>query len=438
MLRLSLKRFVADKNFIYSDDFYSIARGNNKNAFIRKRKLPLPLVVLSILSRKGITLKMELRNFIKKTKIRKISKVGYLKQRLKLNPLAIKALNDFHVKNFYHDDENIKTWNDHLIMAIDGSDINLPTTEDTLNAFGNASRKGTKKKAQAGISCLYDCLNHMILDTTINAPNFDERGQAKKHIKRIPEFISKKSIITMDRGYPGIDLLLNLIDNNCLFVIRLDKCTYKKEQKSMKTSDEIIQVVFDQPRINPYRGTELEDRLKKMKSIALRFVKIKLSSGEEEFLLTNLDQNTFTTEQIYELYGLRWGIETAYEELKNKLQLENFSGTKPVIIEQDIYTSVYLLNIMQDIIQDAEQELEGINEKYTYPMAINRNVAFGIIKEELIEMFMIKSNKKRKTKFESIISEIEEELLPIRKDRKFNRTKGNLVSVYSNTHKRSY
>ena len=33
---------------------------------------------------------------------------------------------------------------------------------------------------------------------------------------------------------------------------------------------------------------------------------------------------------------MRWGIETAYETLKSRLQLENFTGTKPILLLQDI------------------------------------------------------------------------------------------------------
>ena len=46
-------------------------------------------------------------------------------------------------------------------------------------------------------------------------------------------------------------------------------------------------------------------------------VKLKLSSGETELLLTNLyDEKRFTLEDLNYLYGLRWGIETTYNKQK--------------------------------------------------------------------------------------------------------------------------
>lgn len=55
---------------------------------------------------------------------------------------------------------------------------------------------------------------------------------------------------------------------------------------------------------------------------------------------------------------MRWGIETAYETLKSRLQLENFTGTKPILLLQDIYSTIYLSNLVEDIILDAERELD--------------------------------------------------------------------------------
>ena len=47
-------------------------------------------------------------------------------------------------------------------------------------------------------------------------------------------------------------------------------------------------------------------------------------------------------------------IETAYETLKNSLQLENFTGMQPILLLQDIYSTIYLSNLVEDIMADAE------------------------------------------------------------------------------------
>ena len=51
------------------------------------------------------------------------------------------------------------------------------------------------------------------------------------------------------------------------------------------------------------------------------------------------------TEDICQIYKHRWGIETNYNTFKNRLNIENFSGTKRITIEQDIYSKFLFYNI---------------------------------------------------------------------------------------------
>ena len=72
------------------------------------------------------------------------------------------------------------TYKDHLILAADGSDINIPTTAETLKLYGSASRKNTKPQAQIGLGCIYDVMNRMILESDCNKVKFNEMRLAEK------------------------------------------------------------------------------------------------------------------------------------------------------------------------------------------------------------------------------------------------------------------
>lgn len=52
-----------------------------------------------------------------------------------------------------------------------------------------------------------------------------------------------------------------------------------------------------------------------------------------------------TTADICQIYDYRWGIETNYNTFKNRLEIENYSGTKRITIEQDIYAKFLFYNI---------------------------------------------------------------------------------------------
>ena len=76
---------------------------------------------------------------------------------------------------------------------------------------------------------------------------------------------------------------------------------------------------------------------------------------------------------------------------------------------QDIYSTIYLSNLAEDIILDAERELD---QKET--------------------------EKKKSMLFQQIYEDISKNFVPIRPDRHYKRTKGQLAGKYSNTHKRAY
>ena len=90
-MRNSGERFITDNDMICSEIFADMCRGDKANVFIRNRKMPVNDLVFSMINRKGLTLKMELRGYMNTSHPgTQISKPGYLKQRMKLNPEAIK------------------------------------------------------------------------------------------------------------------------------------------------------------------------------------------------------------------------------------------------------------------------------------------------------------------------------------------------------------
>lgn len=437
-MRMSQKRTCSDMSYIPNERFQSSCRICTKH-FTRKRKMPLIDLLYSMINRRGTTLSIELRDFMKTAHPGlEISKPGYLKQRMKLNPEAFVELYHYHNKNFYSV-PGFSTFHNYLVLAADGSAINIPTTKETLNWYGSTSRRDTKPQAQIGLSCIYDVLNRMILESSCNKCKFDEMRVAEKQLLQIPETIGKNQpfILLMDRGYPSTPALLHLMKKNISFVVRLKSSFYKKEQEAMTREDSQVKIVLDETRIRRHRGTEDEKEMRQCGEITLRMVKIHLKD-KTEVLLTNLAEEKFQTEEIRELYHMRWGIETAYELLKTRLEIENFTGKKPILLEQDINSTIYISNLAEDIIRDAQEEYDKKEGNGTYKMAVNQTVGIGILKSDLIYILLEPDHQKQEILFNNIYESISKHVEPIRPDRHYKRTKGRLAGKYSTTHKRAY
>ena len=207
----------------------------------------------------------------------------------------------------------------------------------------------------------------------------------------------------------------------------------------MKTDDEDVTITLTNSRRNNYLGTPDEEIMMRQDSFRLRFVRVTLETGETEVLATTLPRDEFPADNFREIYHMRWGIETAYEKLKDNLQLENFTGTKPRLIEQDIFATIYVSNLAEDIIRDVElEEQERLATGYKYKMRLNRNISIGILKSDLVPALLEADPEVQAQRFQAIYDELARNVVPIRDDRHFKRTKGLLAAKFSNTHKRSY
>src|SRR6202012_2583648 len=109
--------------------------------------------------------------------------------------------------------------------------------------------------------------------------------------------------------------------------------------------------------------------------------------GEVEVLITTLlDSQKYPAKMFKELYFLRWGVETFYNELKNKLKIEHFTGYSQVSIQQDFYCAIFISNLQSVIVNDLTEELSLQNEGKKYDYKINTNISYGFLKNRILEL----------------------------------------------------
>ena len=294
-MKNSQKRTCCDISLIHQDEFHDFCRNGNPSSFIRNRKMPLKDLLFTMINRRGITLSLELRNYMKTAHPgMEISKPGYLKQRMELNPLAFYELYRHHNRNFYAE-PGFSTFHGYLVLAADGSGINIPTTKETLKEFGISSRKGTKPQASIGLGCLHDVMNRMILESGCCKCKFAEMRLAEEQADRVPETIgiSQPYLAVMDRGYPSTAAFIRMVEKDILFLARLKSSDYKKEQAALSAPDTWVDIHLDKSRTRHYKGTDIGRRMEEPGHITLRMVKVSLAGEREEVLITNLPAETF-------------------------------------------------------------------------------------------------------------------------------------------------
>lgn len=128
--------------------------------------------------------------------------------------------------------------------------------------------------------------------------------------------------------------------------------------------------------------------------------------------------------------------------MKDRLQMENFTGTRPRLIEQDVYATAYLVNVAFDLANEAERSAAGdiAARGYKHRMTVNRTVAIGVLKDELIRLVTAADDGARDAMMADIVAELGRCLVPVRPSHAYSRDglDCNYADRYSNTHKRAF
>lgn len=412
------------RNFFFSENTRELCRLENKNSFSRNRKITFSDILLMTYNKQAKTTSIEIRNYEKNMKGKEnveYTNEAYLKQRRNLNPEVFKEGNKVYLQDFYKS-ENVIYDKDYLVMAIDGSKFEVPNTPQNREFFGIQKTQHERQPARANLSTIYDINNNFYLDVQIDKYSSSEKTLAKQNIEKALKILDdKKIIVVFDRNYASLEMFLWLNKYNIKFVIRLVDNFYKNEVSQMKTDDEYIYLEHTYPRLQNLRVNYPEEtkELEELKETKIRCSKITLPNGKEEKILSNLEFEEFSKEEIKELYKKRWSIETSYNCIKSKLKIETFTGNLPILIKQDIYAQILVYNQLQDMIFTGNKALKEKlkNKKLKLEYKISENIAVGLFKNELIKILLIDNIEVSNEQYENLLTEMTNYATAIRKGR---------------------
>lgn len=430
------------RNIMYSNDLKEKARVHKKD-FTRTRKVGFLTLMCIILNMIKKSTQLEIDEFLKRfnpegVNIKTYTKQSFSEARQKLSPEAFTILNDAFIEKFYEDGD-FKKYKGYRLLAIDGCSTEVPNNIETREYFGYVKNQSKELKlARALSSKVYDVENKLLVSSILGRCDTSERELAIKNIEKIQGMWngSIKDLILFDRGYPSLAFISYLNSKGIKFLMRAPMSCLS-EIRCTQTIDENVEI-----KVTKDRAKELKRQGTPMPTgtiIKLRVLRIMLDTGEIEILITNLIQNELSHEESKDLYFKRWGIETKFDELKNKFEIENFSGEKPLIVEQDYYATVLLSNIASIFEQEAEEELNEQNAKKSlkHEYKINKNILVGKLKNNLIEILLEENSMQKSILYSQFLEEIKRNVVPVIKNRAFERNKIIRSNKYSKARKRA-
>lgn len=398
------KTIDISRELLNDDEFKSRHRKESK-FFTRNRVLTFSIVAMLILQKSMKSIQLILNEFTSFFDLAPVTSSAYTQARSHLSHTAFIELNQKAIVNVVYEGEVYKRYKGKFrLLGIDGSKVILPNEEDIRKEFGAISYTNGKddqivgSKPQATASVMYDLLNHIAIDSILGNSRAYEVDLAVRHLS----YTCKNDLILADRNYTSYRFLACMTQFNIDFVGRCAKNTYNVVREMFEGKGNDSQIVR-------LRASDMKEakELGLPEEITVRFVRVKLDTGETEILVTSLiDEGLYNTEEFRVLYNLRWGVETFYGLLKTRLNLENFTGKTSESVKQDFYATIYITGLESVLTREVNEKLEektcihhqNSDEQETeerthkHQQKVNKAVSFNAIKNHVFNLFYLEDN----------------------------------------------
>lgn len=412
----------------------------------RRRKMPHDLLVESVVVRKGRTPSPGVREFAREAHMAgPISVPGYLKARERLRPEALLGLARHHAAGACADGD----WRTHggmLLVATCGPASDAPTDAETIARWGSSSGHG-RDQATMGLSGAFDVVNRQMLDLAVRRGGFDERAEVPGHVEAVADAVGGLPFaLVTGGGYPSFPLMAALSDMGVPHAARRRRSSTGAGSGACEAAGGDLRpgpgLTNSRLRSAGRSDRDARERLVGHAPLRVRCALVDVGGEAPEKLVTTIGDDVLATNELAEVYHMRWGVETCLRFTRDRLQMENLAGTRPKLIEQDVYAAAYLANVAFDLANEAEREASGdiAARGYKHRMTVNRTVAIGVLKDELIRIVLAEDAAVREAMMSDIVAELGRCLVPVRPARAYDRDglESKRANRHGDTHKRAF
>jgi hypothetical protein len=319
-----------------TDEEFILRHKSDAKAFIRKREISFSDVIYFVLSLLKTTLPFEIMHYFGTMGKKTVNPSNISRARSKCQYTAFLELFLLTAKAISVNKANL--FKGYRVLAFDGMQGELQNTQELRDNYPPAKGAGYPKFHAVA---MYDVLNDIYANALFLPAPTDERAAAIALMSQLDT--DTKDLILADRGFPSLALLQAFSNDSKKFVMRV-KSNFLREVSDFTINssegDKVLHIDYSKRRGDTHKVKNAVLPY----SFDLRCVKFILPDGEVETLITNLE-NSFTKEDIIHLYGLRWGIETSFNHLKNAVRVEDFVGVKDNSIKQEFFASLLFYNL---------------------------------------------------------------------------------------------
>ncbi len=375
-----MKSFV--QNALTTPDKYL----SRAQAFTRQRVLSFDKLCFFLINQSKRSLSIELNEHFGYYEQRPCTKGALSKARYQVLWRFFRDWQRHFISLVYAQPKDLIRWKGYYLKGIDGTSLYLFRDEEVEKEFGSQSNQHVRiPMARAGLEV--DLLNGFCTQAQLQPYWSGEKVFAEAFL----EHASEKDLLIYDRYFASFELIFKHMQKGIPFLMRCKIGFNQVVKRFVASGKKQALVEFPIPDNCRYALQKQGYEVNNKTTLRLRLLRIDIGQDEPEILITNLlCPRRYLHADFKEVYKYRWGDETKFDQIKNKLQIEIFSGHKPPAIYQDFFATIIAANLHNLILRQCDAELKQINAHRKKPVAINQNVSIGLLKPRLIELFTTK------------------------------------------------
>lgn len=250
------------------------------------------------------------------------------------------------------------------LCDVDGTDLNIYLNPDDPETY--VAQKNKAGYNQLHINVAFDPLTNIVKDIEIDTKR--KKNELESFLKMFNRWTpeeQQRRIFICDRGYISYRLIDTLNRSGAHYILRAKDILGKSMFSGMDLPDEEFDKDITRILTRKHGKKYLNNRKKyavlesNVKfdfpdgvdeyKLSFRLVRVKLSTGEYELLVTNLKREEFTAIDMKKAYNLRWPIELNNKQAKYSINMVNLHSRKQCYIRQEIYARYILLNLTNAI-----------------------------------------------------------------------------------------
>ena len=269
--------------------------------------------------------------------------------------------------------EGFDTWRGHRVVLLDGTCLSMSDEPGLMEAFGtNDGCHGRGNFPLARLVTASLARSRTVLAYALGRYNEGENTLSWP----VLQTLRKGDLIVADRHFAGAALYARYLAMDLHFLTRMHqrlKVSRLKRLVRYGRHDFLTELtVWPQYRRDDPTLPETV-RVRAIRST----VRIRGKQRVLWLVTSLLDAARYPAEEVVALYGLRWRIETLFEELKVTMSADVLRSKTPEGVKKEVAARMLTLNVLRTIVLDAAKQAGVKPERISFVHVVRAVIAFS-------------------------------------------------------------